>query len=303
MPRDIVLVPTFYRPEYLALCLEHLAAADGGKEKEVWVALDRHTFDRPEQLADSSNISEIVRRYGNTFAKFRYIIRQPHTYIGNPLNFLELYKEAYEQGDARYIYLVEDDVLVAKDFFRWHEAVQARGDYFNTVGWHCIRNDRVKPSTDPNAYVETGQDFSSIGVCWKRDKLAPVVKHANHKYYMDMTNYLHTHFANGPIPRGVWTEQAGLIMRCLLADPAAVIAWPSLSRCAHVGINGYHRRAGYRFMGTLEERIEELRSAAKDTKKIVGLSKDPFDDIAALADIAEWKPEDLQVVQTFGKKG
>ena len=43
--RDIVIMPSFHRPEYLYLALEHLAAADGAKEKEVWVGQDRHTYD------------------------------------------------------------------------------------------------------------------------------------------------------------------------------------------------------------------------------------------------------------------
>ena len=36
--KDVVLVPTFNRPEYLYLCLEHLAAADGADTKHVRIS-------------------------------------------------------------------------------------------------------------------------------------------------------------------------------------------------------------------------------------------------------------------------
>ena len=44
--RDIVIIPTYDRPEYLALCLEKLFQARGIEEKEVWVCLDHHS-DQP----------------------------------------------------------------------------------------------------------------------------------------------------------------------------------------------------------------------------------------------------------------
>ena len=298
--RDIVLIPTFARPEYLQLCLEHLLAADGGANKEVWISHDRHTRDAANMRQEVELSRQIALSFSDKFEFVRFHERTPHNYIGNPLNFLELYKEAYNTTpEARYIYLVEDDVMVAKDFFRWHESVQDRGDYFCTVGWHCIRNPEVKKSTDPTAYIESTRDFSSIGICWRREKLPPFVKHATTDYYQAHRNYLEKAFPGSPIRPGEWTEQAGIVTRLLHETKDRWVAWPALSRVAHVGISGYHRPGGHKFDGPIEQRIADLRKAIQDPKVLNSLSKDPFDDVGVLSSIPEWKAEDLHVVQHF----
>ena len=279
--KDIVIIPTFHRPEYLALCLEHLRAAQGERELEFWVFHDRGSEPDNRSICTGA----------------RYVERPTHDYIGNPFNFLEAYREAFNT-DARFVYLVEDDVFVGPDFFRWQEAVQARRDYFCTIAWHCIRNPQVLPSSDPTAIVETNRDYSSIGVCWRRERLASVVQHATPDYYSNPAGYLKRAFPESTLPL-MWSEQAGLIMRVLLQDKNNLVAWAALPRCAHVGINGYHRRDGYKFTGTLEQRVAALRTASQSTERIVGLSRTVFDDIAALPTIPEWRAEDIHVVQEF----
>lgn len=295
---DIVLIPTFARPEYLQLCLEHLVAADGGKDKVVHISHDRHTTDPSSILNEIKLTEQVVAAFQGKFRELYLQVRPPHPYIGNPCNFLELYKNSYDVA-SRYVYLVEDDVLVAPDFFKWHEAVQARGDYFVTVGWHCIRNPLVKPSTDPTAYIESTRDFSSIGICWKPDKLSALVKHATPEYYRQMAGYLGRTFPGSPIPAGQWTEQAGVVTRLLHETKNRWVAWPALARVAHVGISGYHRPGGHRFDGSLEQRVSDLRTAVRDGKVLNSLSKDPFDDVGALSHIPEWSEADLHVVQRF----
>lgn len=298
--RDLVLVPTFGRPEYLALCLEYLAAADGATEKHVMISHDRHVHDAAavtKELMEAEIVAEAYRLSGK-FASLQFAVRPAHRFVGNPCNFLELYKFAFQQEDVRYIYLVEDDVIVNKDFFRWHEAVQARGDYFCTVGWHCVRNPLVKPGTDPLAYIESTRDFSSIGVCWRREKLAPFVKHATPDFYGNMGNYLGRNFPGSPIPAGQWTEQAGVVTRLLHETRDRWVAWPVSRRCSHVGVSGYHRPNGHRFAGLIGDRIEELRKAIT-SDRITKMSHDFTDDIEPLLPAQDWDAVQLQVVQRF----
>ena len=299
MTRDIILIPTYARPEYLFLCLEHIAASmTNGTPREIWVIQDRHTQPLPNLECQRLETPKVVEAFANVL-NLRFIERPPHPYWGNPCNFLEAYKEAYAT-DARYVYLIEDDVLVAPDFFRWHEAVQRRGDYFVTVGWHCIRNKDVRKSTDPTEYIETTCDYSSIGVCWRREKLAAIVRHATPRYYGDLQGYCAATFPNNPIPRGQWTEQAGLIMRELLQDKdSRLVAWPSLPRAAHVGAYGYHRPQGQRFPGDLQERVKALRQATADAGQLARMVNDPYRDIEPLPVIPTWKEEDLRCVQSL----
>lgn len=294
---DVVLIPTWRRPEYLQLCLEHLAAAEGGPDKQVIISHDRHRNDAADVQAEVKLAYEVAAGFTDKFKGLVFEIRDPHPYIGNPCNFLELYKRAYASAvNYRYVYLVEDDVLVTPDFFRWHETVQERGDYFCTVGWHCIRNPEIRPSTDPTEYIESLRDFSSIGVCWKREKLAALVAHATPDFYSNMRVYLAKAFPGSPISPGTWTEQAGVITRLLHEKKDRLVAWPSMRRLSHVGISGYHRPGGHKFDGPLEKRVADLRAAhLKGT--INSLNKDPFDDIDKAITVPEWDAKDLHVVQ------
>lgn len=298
--RDIVIMPLYFRPEYTFLALEYLAAADGASEKEIWLEQDRcyNNHDAGRLLNELPMIRTVAEKFEKIgcFKKVVYHERAANNYIGNACNFLEAYKRAHEQQDVRFVYLVEDDVLVSKDFFRWHEAVQATADFFVTVGWHCVRNPEVKPSTDPTEYITSYRDFSSIGVCWKREKLAALVAHAKPEYYQQMAGYLGRAFPGSPIPSGQWTEQAGVITRLLHETRDRLIAWPSLRRCSHVGVSGYHRPTGYKFAGSLDQRVQQLRTAVSDTR-IQGMSHDFADDIEPVTVPGVWEPLQLHVVQ------
>lgn len=295
---DLILIPSFYRPEFLYLTLEYIAKAKGGLDKEVWVAQDMKTNDVPGNRILLHEVVWVTKQFEGKFKKFKYIQRQPNSYIGNPYNFMELYKEAFAHQDARYVYLIEDDVLVAPDFFEWHEAVQRRGDYFCTVGWHCIRNPLVKKTENPHDYVETSRDYSSIGVCWRRQNLAKLVPHADHAYYGHMAAYLGKAFPGNPIPAGQWTEQAGVIMRILLGNKNLFVAWAGLRRCAHVGLHGYHRKFGYRFKGVLGNKIDQLKKAI-ETKQLISMLKQTDDDVELPIETPPWMAGNLRVTQRF----
>jgi hypothetical protein len=301
---DVVLVPTFNRPEYLWLCLEHLAHAEGAASKHIRIAHDSHINDAGDVRANYQLTREVVEKYqaGTDFASVSLQYRQPHHYIGNPLNFFELYKDAYNDPNLRYVYLVEDDVLVSPDFFSWHEAVQARSDYFVTVGWHCVRRPGPIQNDDPTEYIESTMDYSSIGVCWKREKLEAVVRHATPLYYRDHRTYMLQAFRGNRIPAGQWTEQAGVITRLLHETGNRWVAWPTRRRCSHVGVSGYHRPHGFRFTGQLHDRVEALRRAVQDSA-IVGMNKDFGGDIEPVLPAKDWQPEQLHVVQRFPYDG
>lgn len=295
--RDLVIVPVYYRPEFLALCLDHILKAEGGREKEVWVLQDRHTSDAFPLTSRLGDVRRAAEWYSEAFAAFRFEIRKPHQFRGNPYNFLEAYREAYLCSNIRYVYLIEEDVFVSRDFFRWHEAIQERVSPWVSVGWHCIRNPEVVPTRDARAYVTSYRDFSSIGLCWRRENLAPVAIHARPSYYSSMAEYLGKVFPRSPIAKSLWTEQAGLITRLLHETRDRLVAWAGLTRVAHVGISGYHRARGFQFRGSLEERVEALRKAALSTESLLALSQEKFDDINALPDIPEWRAQDLFCAQ------
>ena len=307
--RDIIIVPSHYRAEFIYLCLEHLALAAGGREKEVYVFQDVHKGDKPEQLGKLVDVKAAVDVWVDRFDHLQYVERQPHSYPKNPFNFLEAYKDAYNAEDVRYVYLVEDDVMVAKDFFQWHEAIQEKESPFISVGWHLIRTNKnvhtgqafpaPTPVDDPNAYRVSYRDFSSIGLCWKRENLEPLVRHATKAYYENMTGYMAKAFPGCPVPPNTWTEQAGCITRLLHEAPGErKVVWPAYSRVGHVGISGYHRPNGHKFSGSLQNRVRDLRRAITSPNALKQLSGGS-DDVNGVPPYLPWSVDRLHCIQTI----
>lgn len=296
--RDVITIPTYNRPEYLEVCLDHIMRAEGAQEKTVLIQHDFHFSDyvNPQTVAD---YKQVIEKFHTAFRdNLRFGFIQHHANGGNSWNVFSLYKQALAE-EPRYVFHVEDDVLVSPDFFKWHEAVQARGDYFATVGWKCIRNRQVVRSEDPTAYIESTRDFASIGVCWRPEKLASFVSHATPAYFANPSNYFRNAFPGSPIPDNNWTEQDGIITRMLHETKDRWCAWPLMPRCTHVGIQGYHRAGGHRFDGNLEQRVDELRSAAYTPGMLARLSRDPYNDVSVLESVPAWEPSGLHVTQRF----
>ena len=258
--RDIVLITSFDRPQCLRLCREYLDKA-GVQDKAVWICHD----DRK------------------------------HGYHGNTYNTMEAYKRAYET-DARYVYLVEDDVLVMPDFFQWHEALQEQGDFMCTLAYRCHRNPHVRQDViDPTAYLTSREDYASIGVCWKRENLAPVVAHASARYYGCMDSYMLQRFPHHPFG-GDFSEQDGLIMR-VLKETQGVTAWSYLPRAFHIGLWGYNRPNGRQLS------LQELRNTIHDAAAIrkANTYHQDLKDIEPVptSPTLAWDKKDLHRIQEF----
>ena len=272
---DIVLVPTYSRPEYLHLCLEAISKADGGQDKTVWVARDCHSTDGAKYAREAVEIRAVADDFRTSFDGLRFIERKPHPYYGNSYNTLELYREALSSS-AEYVYLVEDDVIVEGDFFRWHEAVQRKSDYFCSIARYISKGRQVP--ADPADYVESDRDYASLGVCFRRENLGLITAHCCNEYYRSMTDYIVRTFPNSWLG-SEFSEQDGLIQR-VIKESGMSTAWACLPRAYHIGIHGYHRSRGARLTGSLTEKIRVLKELSQ-TGKLKDMAKDfkQLDDI------------------------
>jgi hypothetical protein len=285
MTRDIVIVPTHNRPELLALCLEHLAACHGISDKDVWVRAES----RGELGRYAEENYEVIKQFAHRFCLF-YQHAPQHSFHGNSFNLLTAYKDAYHSGAER-VYLVEDDVLVSPDFFRWHDALLSRHPgLFCSVGWHCLRRGDVpRGATDPHAYFLSKEDYASIGVCWPRDMLGRVVLHATMDYFNNPAGYLKRHFSHDPLSLD-FSEQDGLIMR-VLRETNAPVSWPFLRRCSHVGWYGYHRPDGPKLTGDLDVKTKDARRIVSDPDLLRKCGVRFGGDTEAIIPVSEWEPE------------
>jgi hypothetical protein len=120
-----------------------------------------------------SKVADEVHKMLPRFSNLRFVLRDAHDGVGYIRNSHDALQEAYDAG-AEKIYYIEDDVVVTRDFFDWHEAVQADGDWMCSTAWRHPENKNQKPH-DPEVYfempIERGGSTISIGTCFKRDKL------------------------------------------------------------------------------------------------------------------------------------
>lgn len=293
---DIVIITTFHRPEYLSLCLEYLAKADGAHEgKEYWLFQDMRPEDEHRNKMQLDWTREVIEK---SPVPLRVIRRAPHTFPGNSYNTLEAYKEAYESS-ARFVHLVEDDCLVSSDYFRWHESIQEKEKgLLCSVGYRCIRNSAArKDISDPAAYFLSGKDYASVGVCWRREELGPIVEHARPEYYAESQIYLDNRFPQD-IYSGWFSEQDGCIMR-VLHERKKNVAWAYAPRTFHFGGYGYHR-FGKRPDGQLADKVRTLRSWIHDGALLKQMFPD-FGDMEPMSEDLnyEWSSEELHCVQRF----
>jgi hypothetical protein len=261
--RDIVIVPCYFRPEFLHLCLENLYICPEMLDKDVWVCQDIKYDDLikfKDEMYETERVLEYWKRgFGN---RLKAIRRPENGFYGNSYNVLSAYVKAYET-DAKYVYLVEEDVFVTPDFFRWHEAVQVQEDFFCTIAGKSECNPVSFEGQIAGAYFRS-EHYRSLGVCWKRENLREITQHAELEYYRNSAPYIIKHFPNSPFGLGMM-EQDGLIQR-IMAQTFQIAAWACLPRAYHVGVYGYHRGIGKdnMFVGTLPERTEMLRKAVAD---------------------------------------
>lgn len=293
---DIVLIPTYLRAEYLFLCLEKLWETQAPGDKEFWVCEDRRENDEHRFAMQFSWTNDVLEAFRGKL-NLRKIVATPHNYPGNSRNVLEAYKRALGT-EARYVYLVEDDVLVQPDFFRWHEAVQeVEPASLCSIAYRCSRNHEARTDiTDPEAYFKTARDYASIGVCWKRENLQAVVEHAKSEYYNDMDVYIGRVFPGNRFATD-FAEQDGMIMR-VMWEQRGYTVWPYVPRAYHLGFYGYHRSNGRRPDGFLQQKIGYLRGLIHDAERLKRAAPDYGDiEVMPIEKVGEWNK--LYKIQNF----
>ena len=224
---EVILVPTYRRPEHLFLCLSYINAF--APEIPVCVFPDRGTYDDPE-------FKMVMESFDP--ARFAAMYVADHDYHGNSYNTMEAFRWAYSAQNFDLIYLVEDDVMVHPDFFKWHREVhEDKPDIFGSMAW--VFN-RYAPITEDRLFQPW---YYSIGTCFKREKLGLIARHATPRYYADMQGYIEKTFKGSALnfPHSIQHyEQDGLIQRILDVDQSQTVSC-GIAKCTHAGLFGYNR--------------------------------------------------------------
>jgi hypothetical protein len=226
--REVVLVPTYLRPEMLYCCLRRIRAI----EPNIPIAIfpDRGSQDDPKTMA-------VVGRFVND-GNMQYNFIPVHDYHGNTYNVMEAFRWAFNEGYDR-IFYIEDDVMVHADFFKWHREMQEDEDFelFASCGWVFNRH---APLTNDPLFQPW---YYSVGTCFARRKLHLIVEHATPIYYRDMQKYVKENFKDSPLNNPAFVahyEQDGLIQRILDKDRTTTVT-PGIAKCTHIGFYGYNQ--------------------------------------------------------------
>src|SRR5262249_40143642 len=115
--RDVVLIPCWRRPEFLWHCLDNLSQADGIEELHVLFRADTG-FDPQLRTVTAEFCPGFASHEVNT------PVPCPYKRTKQSANLLGGYLMA-AASSSRYVFMIEEDVMVARDFLRWHYAVQA----------------------------------------------------------------------------------------------------------------------------------------------------------------------------------
>ena len=229
--KSVVVIPTFSRPEFLALSLEKISQAEDAPD-DIRIFLDTCSDQR---LNEVEYVRDTYLPTADIFRAGLHIIVPSGSW-----NILNSLKQGYSTG-AEIIYLVEEDVMVRPEFFRVHKDLQESGDYFVTCG-------RKLKNRDDTYY-------SNPGSCYRREKLESVMPYITPQYFVDQEGYLSRLFPHMD-DAGILDD--GLVRRVMQSvHGKAKCAVPSI--CSHQGFHYYNKFAQYKTCGSIEERIAQLR--------------------------------------------
>lgn len=249
---DFVIVTAWRRPDFLRACLVRLLAADQG-EQHYLIAIDRGPDGACEQVAQW-----FIRLIGPHRAR---LIQRSHPWHGNSYNVLSSYKDALDADTtAELIHLIEDDILVSKDYFTYHRA--AHDLLPDVIAVSACRNQNLaEPPIGGDEVIYTHGSYQSLGVSFTRGQLQRIVSFAQPDYFRDPVTFCAETFPQSRIPRP-HAEQDGLIHRIQEFHDLAT-AYPCQPRAYHAGFIGYHR-TGTPLEGTIVERSEQILAMTSD---------------------------------------
>jgi hypothetical protein len=249
---DVVIIPTYDRPEMLWLCLEYLAKSPQSSEVQIRVYVDAHIgHSRPNK----EEIEMVLGKFPQLSLQVGY--RVAHQFPGNSYNLLMAYKDAFET-EAEFVFLIEDDVLISPTFFVWHWTQHAIQALSCSIG---VQN------PGHGAYA-------SLGVCFRRTVLKLLMPHCRAGYFQNVRLYCRSVFPPSPFD----CEQDGLIARVLRGHQ---VQWADDPVAQHVGWYGYHRPRSIRPEGTLIERYEQVKTALSNNGILQSVMRD-FGDIQTI---------------------
>jgi Glycosyl transferase family 2 len=242
--KDIVIIPTYNRPELLYLCIEQLSKCKGIESKHVIIHEDYH-LDKPKPVQIWREMCD-VRSFASKILPSVEWVQVRHLNYGSSYNFIEGFRRAYTR-DAKYVYHIEDDCVVVPDYFRYvEEAYKLCPDAFVVCG-----NARPQSRSPETNVVHLSYWFQTFALSFKRENLAKILLPKYEDYHLSRNFEFDTYIMN-------WMREHN-----------EYSVSPAKERVFTFGHYSYHM-PGQRLPGNLQEAVERTRQAIKDPSLLSG---------------------------------
>ena len=259
---SVVVIPAFSRCDFLEVCLDHICKADEFEKHNYLFCLD---------YGYNPELIKIINKYPITAA----LLKVPNNHLKDGKqshNVINGLVTAAGHSDDK-VYYIEDDCLIAKDFFTFCGGVVDKEDVYCCI---ASKTDRptIEPVNDENCYYikENDNDYRGIGVCFSTAKINEYLKpHDDMRYYRNIKGYCLRYFPDSEL-KGQWTEQDGLQRRIIEKNKLRV-AFSSVPRCFHAGFYGYHRSVKVAYdMLSHEDKVRFIYDHVFDLEKVREIS-------------------------------
>ncbi len=267
---NVLLIPCWRRPEFLHLCLENIVQADGIKSI--------HVVFRPDTGFDRDNL-KVIEGFASHLGSYEILPTDPTPYTDGKQSYSLLtgYHIAANKSDGL-VFMVEEDIMVSRDFFRFHQRVhEQEPDIFCSLSTKN-HNRPTEVTVNPRAYYLTHLDYCSLGVCFKREVIQECIgPHIQPTYFRSPHKYVQATFRKSILNKSM-CEQDGLIRRIQEQRPDLPIAYPHVPRAYHAGYYGYNRPK--KIAGPLPQRIAEVRKTitSPEAMRLASLRPEYFAD-------------------------
>lgn len=246
---DVLLIPVWRRAEFLHFCLDNLVKT--GDLATVHIVL------KPDS-GHSSETIEMIDRWAPQLPSWEIASclpsRNPTT--KQSLNLLSGYLYAAKQSTGL-VWMIEEDVMVGRDFFKYHRALHKQERLFCSLSTRNHNRSVGAGGNSSNYYLSTN-DFCSLGVVFRREVIEDhIAPHVNDNYLQHPRAYCDAYWPEAK-EQGIHpghVEQDGLIRRIQTTSDLPT-AYPCVPRAFHAGWYGYNRHRSVD--GPLNKRIETV---------------------------------------------
>jgi hypothetical protein len=260
MEKGVVIIPCYRRPEFLYVCLEQISKSIGFENYRYMITQDiggRRSENMPIAV-DFLNKNQLKGKfYVRESGRYDVLAKQSY-------HLMKAYEEAYNLIKDGLVHLIEEDVFIGNQYFRWQETIQ-RTNPFCSIGTRNNNTHTQERDSLNYYYTIAGRDYQSLAVCFKRDNLKYLLEHMTQDYFNDPIGYVTRTFPKSRIPFGQAEQDS--IWRRVIEKNNFEVSFSAVGVAQHSGFYSYHR-PGKRITGKMQDRVRLIKDICFDYDKM-----------------------------------